>query len=99
MTGSMAEIFAKVESELKFHMDEAGVPHDVQLLVYKCGYDSMRIFAGLDDTKEAVRSALKDELPLIRLYRQPRKAPQYGFVAQRVGYLPAAAGSSREAQI
>ena len=64
MTVSDKDILAKVESELKFHMDEARVPQDVQLLVYKCGYDSMRIFAGLDDTKEAVRSALKEELPL-----------------------------------
>lgn len=64
MAGSDADFLAKVESELKFHMDEAKVPQDVQLLVYKCGYDSMRIFAGLDDTKEAVRAALKDELPL-----------------------------------
>lgn len=64
MATSDAEIFAKVESELKFHMDEAKVPGDVQLLAYKCGYDSMRIFAGLDDTKEAVRKALAAELPL-----------------------------------
>ena len=52
------------ESELKFHMDEAGVPRAVQLLAYKQGYSTVRIFAGLDDSKESVRAALKKDLPL-----------------------------------
>ena len=57
MTVSDKDILAKVESECKFHMDEARVPQDVQLL-------DMIPCEGLDDTKEAVRSALKEELPL-----------------------------------
>ena len=59
-----AALLAAAESELKFHMDEAGVPRAVHLLAYKQGYSTVRIFAGLDDSKESVRAALKKDLPL-----------------------------------
>ena len=97
MTVSDKDILAKVESELKFHMDEARVPQDVQLLVYKCGYDSMRIFAGLDDTKEAVRSALKEELPL-DYTASPEKRRNMALLLS-VGHLPTAVVRSRKAQV
>ena len=45
-------------------MDEAGVSEEIQGKVYKCGFTSVRIYAGLDDTKEAVRKGLAKELPL-----------------------------------
>ena len=64
MPSTDLDILAKVDSELKFLMDDAAVPTDIQLLVYKCGYDSTRIFVVLDESKEAVRQALKSELPL-----------------------------------
>ena len=48
MAGTDKDILAKVESELKLfkfqHMDEAGVPQELQLTVYKRGYDSTRIW-------------------------------------------------------
>ena len=59
-----AAVLAKVESELKFQMDEAGVPLPIQLLAYRKGFDCIRVFAGIDETKAEVRKALKDELPL-----------------------------------
>ena len=59
-----AALLAAAESELKFHMEEAGVPRAVQLLAYKQEYSTLRIFAGLDDSKECVRAALKKDLPL-----------------------------------
>ena len=51
-----AAVLAKVESELKYQMDEAGVPLP--------GFDCVRVFAGIDETKAEVRQALKVELPL-----------------------------------
>jgi hypothetical protein len=64
MEKSDLDLLAQAESELKFLLDDAGVPAPVQVLVLKCGYDSVRVFAGLDDSKEAVRKALREELPL-----------------------------------
>ena len=48
MPSTDLDILAKVDTEFKFLMDDAAVPTDIQLLVYKRGYDSTRIFAGLD---------------------------------------------------
>ena len=61
---SNADLLAKVESELNSHMDDAGVPPEVQKLVYVKGFTSMRLFAGVDETRGEVRAALKDLLPL-----------------------------------
>ena len=58
------EVLARVESSLKFQMDHAGVPSAVQLLVYRKGYDNLIVFSGIDETRTAVREALKTELPL-----------------------------------
>ncbi|CAE7520560.1 unnamed protein product [Symbiodinium sp. CCMP2592] len=52
------------ESELKYQMDEAGVALLIQLMAYRNGFDCIRVFAGIDETKAEVRKALKDELPL-----------------------------------
>ena len=69
LSGAMAAIddaavLDKVESELKYQMDEAGVPLSIQLMAYRKGFDCIRVFAGIDETKAEVRKALKDELPL-----------------------------------
>ena len=61
---SDADLLAKAESELKYHMDDAGVPPEVQKMVYTKGFTSMRLFAGVDETRSEVRAALKDLLPL-----------------------------------
>eukprot|EP00435_Cladocopium_sp_Y103_P041158 s528_g11.t1 len=58
------DLLARAESELKCLVDNAGVPATVQVLVLKCGYDSVRVFAGWGDCNEAVRKALREELPL-----------------------------------
>ena len=55
---------AKASSDLKFLMDEAGVSVQTQAKVYTRGFINVRIFSGLDDTKEKVRAALCKELPL-----------------------------------
>eukprot|EP00435_Cladocopium_sp_Y103_P065309 s1024_g27.t1 len=57
-------VMAKASSDLKFLMDEAGVSVETQAKVYTRGFMSVRIFSGLDDTKEKVRAALCKELPL-----------------------------------
>ena len=58
------QILAAVESSLKFQMDRAGVPRAIQLLVYRKGFDNVIVFSGIDESREAVREALKQELPL-----------------------------------
>ena len=55
---SDADLLAKVESELKYHMDDAGVPPEVQRLVYVKGFTSMRLFEGVEETRSEVRAAL-----------------------------------------
>ena len=45
-------------------MDDAGVPPAVQALVYGNGFTSMRLFAGVDESRSEVRAALKTLLPL-----------------------------------
>ena len=49
-----ASILAQVESELKFQMDEAAVPLPIQLLAYRNGFDCIRVFASIDETKAEV---------------------------------------------
>ena len=50
-TSTDEEMFKSVESELKFLMDEASVPRDIQKLVYSKGFTSVRIFAGIEESK------------------------------------------------
>ena len=61
---AMQTALAKASSDLKFLMDEAGVSEQTQAKVYTRGFINLRIFSGLDDTKEKVRAALCKELPL-----------------------------------
>ena len=53
-TSTDEEMFKSVESELKFLMDEASVPRDIQKLVYSKGFTSVRIFAGIEESKGEV---------------------------------------------
>lgn len=65
MPASTDDVLLKsVESELKFLMDEANVPREVQLLVYRKGFNTVRVFAGIEETKAEVRKLLKTMLPL-----------------------------------
>ncbi|CAE7822629.1 unnamed protein product [Symbiodinium necroappetens] len=59
-----AAMMVKADSDLKFLMDDVGVPISVQLLVYRKGFTSVHVFAGVDDTRPEVRQALAKELPL-----------------------------------
>ena len=63
-TSTDEEMFKSVESELKFLMDEASVPRDIQKLVYSKGFTSVRIFAGIEESKGEVRKMLASLLPL-----------------------------------
>ena len=50
---------AAVDSALRFLMDEAGVSGEGQKKVYASGFDSLRSFAGIDESAAGVREALK----------------------------------------
>ena len=50
---------SKVDSALRFLLDEAGVSAEAQKKVYDAGFDTLRSFACLDETSTAVRAALK----------------------------------------
>ena len=63
-TPTEEELFKSVESELKFLMDEATVSRDIQKLVYSKGFTSVRVFAGIEESKGEVRKMLASLLPL-----------------------------------
>lgn len=95
MEKSDLDLLAQAESELKFLLDDAGVPAPVHVLVLKCGYDSVRVFAGLDDSKEAVRKALREELPL----DYTASPENHGLAPPCLGCLPLTVVSARETKI
>ena len=37
-------------ADIKYHLAEAGVPEDVQALLFHKGFISLRLFSGLDET-------------------------------------------------
>ena len=51
-------------SDLQYHLAELGVAEDVQLALYANGITSLRIFAGLDESREKIRECLKNDLGL-----------------------------------
>ena len=83
---AMQTALAKASSDLKFLMDEAGVSEQTQAKVYTRGFINLRIFSGLDDTKEKVRAALCKELPLD--YEADTAARVDMAVAVSLGILP-----------
>ena len=51
-------------SDLQYHLAELGVADEVQLALYANGVTSLRIFAGLDESREKIRECLKNDLGL-----------------------------------
>ena len=51
-------------ADIKYHLAEAGVPEDVQALLFHKGFISLRLFSGLDETRADVRAALATEIGL-----------------------------------
>ena len=55
---------ASADADLRFQMEEAGVSADVQKAIYAEGFTSVRVFAGLEESREGVRAALKSSFKL-----------------------------------
>ena len=53
------DVLASADADLRFQMEEAGVSADVQKAIYAEGFTSVRVFAGLEESREGVRAALK----------------------------------------
>ncbi len=51
-------------SDLQFHLAEIGIDADVQLALFFNGITDLRVFAGLDETREKVRECLRVDLGL-----------------------------------
>ena len=58
------QILASAESPLRYIMDDVGVPVAMQVKLFRKGFISLHIFAGIDETRAEVRQALATELPL-----------------------------------
>ena len=62
--GGPPEGLEKGASDLRFHLTEAGVPDTVQAALFKKGFDTLRVFAGIEETRVDARQAFADELSL-----------------------------------
>ena len=51
-------------SDLQYHLAELGIAEDVQIALFVNGITSLRVFAGLDETREKIRECLKVDLGL-----------------------------------
>ena len=51
-------------SELRFHLADLGVDEELQAVLCHSGFTSLRLLAGLDETRAGVRDAIKDEFGL-----------------------------------
>ena len=58
------DVLASADADLRFQMEEAGVSADVQKAIYAEGFTSVRVFAGLEESREGVRAALKSSFVL-----------------------------------
>ena len=58
------DVFASADADLRFQMEEAGVSADVQKAIYAEGFTSVRVFVGLEESREGVRAALKSSFKL-----------------------------------
>ncbi|CAE7746198.1 unnamed protein product, partial [Symbiodinium necroappetens] len=63
-TRSDDQILASAESPLRYIMDDVGMPEAMQVKLFRKGFISLHIFAGIDETRAEVRQALATELPL-----------------------------------
>jgi hypothetical protein len=59
-----AEALTLASSDLRYHFAEIGVDEDVQAAVYRGGFTSLRLFAGLDETRAAVKACLANDFGL-----------------------------------
>ena len=57
-------MLASADADLRFQMEEAGISADVQKAIYAEGFTSVRGFAGLEESREGVRAALKSSFKL-----------------------------------
>ena len=53
--------FQAASSELKFHLAELGVDEELQAILFHSGFTSLRLLAGIDETRAGVRDAVRDE--------------------------------------
>ena len=51
-------------SDLQYHLAELGISEEVQVALFCNGVTSLRVFAGLDETREKMRECLKSDLGL-----------------------------------
>ena len=53
------DVLASADAHLRVQMEEAGVSADVQKAIYAEGFTSVLVFAGLEESREGARAALK----------------------------------------
>ena len=51
-------------SDLQYHLAEVGISDEIQAALYANGVTSLRVFAGLDESREKVRECLRADLGL-----------------------------------
>eukprot|EP00435_Cladocopium_sp_Y103_P034677 s3830_g9.t1 len=52
------------DSDLKYLLTDVGVPDQIQLALFHRGYTSLRLFAGIDESRTEVRTAVTAEIGL-----------------------------------
>ena len=63
-TAERAAAIDAASSNLTFHLCEVGVPDDVQAALFHKGFNTLRLFCGLDETRLEVRKAVTTEIGL-----------------------------------
>ena len=53
--------FLSASSELKFHLAELGIDEVLQAILFQSGFTSLRLLAGIDESRTGVREAVRDE--------------------------------------
>ena len=56
---AMADVLSKADSTFRFQLEEVGVGVDAQKKIIETGFTSLRVFAGLQESRAEVRKALK----------------------------------------
>ena len=64
LTAAQSAHLESLSSDLRFHLEQAEVSSSNQARLGELGIKSIVLFAGLDETRELVREALKKDLPL-----------------------------------
>ncbi|CAE7582074.1 unnamed protein product [Symbiodinium natans] len=59
MPDAMDDVLGKADSDFRFQLEEVGVDVSVQKKIIESGFTSLRVFAGLEETRGSVRAALK----------------------------------------